>query len=664
MAIEDTFALDKEDVVVDERYADSSSTSLQSSHTIPLTNLHSSPSSMSSLKSLPLPLRFLYAANGATMQLPSIALMSIANDRAAIPPAYLPAYGAISFLPWSLKPVYAFLSALFVDESSACYEDIGGGDGIIFHNHRRRHVLLSALFISSGLSYIGTAFVPNGGVALCIIWGFTRGITGSWAEFLLDLTLLDTARNRQTVNLDNGESASSSPSEDGNNRDSPLIIPPYEELVSIFQSQAATFRSVGSLVASGVTFVMFLWRHYRKVETELSDAVVTALLFGTALMPIVGSFLTIKYKVGTFSNPSYHPAANNDLLITMHNENSTLYERSEAEESSSTLTCEISQVVSYNGIAVDEGIAEEECEEEKMYQNKKRQKQGDIASLLLFQTLLIMLAMQNPIVSATKKVVWMSLVISIGSGLAISLLYSWYCHHQCTKKSRPKTTAVVPPRKLALYLILRHAIPSAGVLMYSFIYTIFQKEPLLLQINSILQSAVTALATCSYERFCAKKFNSGWGIIGLITVLTIITALVSLLDIILVHIADYNIISGENIGSTHLYWIVFLVGIFTAYFGELNFMPSVVLASTNVIDDSVYHQSLVYNEGMQYATFVSCIDFGDQAAGWISVPIISYLGISRENNWANLEWFIVICAVAKFVSVVFLCLIRPTRQTG
>ena len=61
---------------------------------------------------LPKPLLFLYALNGATLSLPSLALTAIVNDRAAIPVELLSAYGAVAFLPFSLKPLYGYLSIL------------------------------------------------------------------------------------------------------------------------------------------------------------------------------------------------------------------------------------------------------------------------------------------------------------------------------------------------------------------------------------------------------------------------------------------------------------------------------------------------------------------------------------------------------------------------
>ena len=67
---------------------------------------------------LPTSLRIIYALSASTFQVSSIALLSIVNTRVTIPAEYLPAYGAISFLPYSLRPVFAWLSSLILHKIS------------------------------------------------------------------------------------------------------------------------------------------------------------------------------------------------------------------------------------------------------------------------------------------------------------------------------------------------------------------------------------------------------------------------------------------------------------------------------------------------------------------------------------------------------------------
>jgi hypothetical protein len=55
----------------------------------------------------------------------------------------------------------------------------------------------------------------------------------------------------------------------------------YQAIPSLFQSQAATNRHLGSLVASIGTFALFAWRQFQ-VQEEQGDAVILTLLLGTA----------------------------------------------------------------------------------------------------------------------------------------------------------------------------------------------------------------------------------------------------------------------------------------------------------------------------------------------------------------------------------------------
>jgi len=64
--------------------------------------------------------------------------------------------------------------------------------------------------------------------------------------------------------------------------------------------------------------------------------------------------------------------------------------------------------------------------------------------------------------------------------------------------------------------------------------------------------------------------------------------------------------------------------------------------------------------GMQYASFLSCIDFGAQIGDWISVPIIASLGITRDNHWDHLDKLVILCSIFRMARVLFLWLICPS----
>jgi len=79
-----------------------------SSDTLPATNDISLPTPMR--EGLTQPLSLLFAINGITLALPMTSYMYIVNSQVATPLSLLPTYVALTFLPSSLKPLYAFLS--------------------------------------------------------------------------------------------------------------------------------------------------------------------------------------------------------------------------------------------------------------------------------------------------------------------------------------------------------------------------------------------------------------------------------------------------------------------------------------------------------------------------------------------------------------------------
>jgi len=645
--------------------------------------------------SLPNPLRILFAFNGAIFILPSLALLSIVNDRAAIPPSYLPAYGAMSFLPWSIKPLYAYLSTWILQAR---------------HHHPwrvRRHTLLAALLGASGLSFWGTAFIPEDGVVWCFVWGFLRGIASSWPEFLLGLTLIDTARALSVVGTndaqrEDGESnnlrGNHTDADDG--RQTPAArrascTSQYEQIVSVFQAQAATARNVGSLTSGIFTFILFAWRHYRHLRgnggeddddasdadqhdtSELSNAVVTLLLLMTGCLPFVGSIIAVKYKVGSVTAGERHDDEQQKATRRTR-QNAGHYNEIAATELDGNISPEA--VAPLESADVDEGgpldidfASIERAEYTKMEQRSY------CAILVLFQLLLIIGALQGPLSAATTHVAWLSALIAISCLLVLSVCLAMYYRRQSGSAANEKSTQTnrIPARRLALYLLLRHSLPSSGYVYYSFLYAVFAKSPIYMQSLSILGSAGSTCSSFIYGKHIAEKYNSGWRIVQVIVGTTLLYSFSSLLNIFVYHQAG----GGEDAiiqGGLRFFWILAPIYFASGIVAEINFLPSLMLSTTNIsknqgadTDASVSQStdaadtsphSPFADEGMQYASYISCIDFAENVGSWITVPIVTALNITRENNFANLDRLIFICSSTYLISLAYLCLIRPSRD--
>lgn len=201
--------------------------------------------------SLSLPLQILFALNGATLSLPSTALMYIVNTRAAVPIGYLSLYGALAFLPNSLKPLYAYFSDFFP----------------------RRGNLLTSLLLLSGVSIAATAFVPTGGIAFCFLIAVIREVFSAWPEFLLGVSMLEEAA--QTGGGGH-----------------------FDINAARFQSQAATARNIGSWCATIVGFIFFLYRYFHVTGEQLSDFVVNLILVTTGLLNVFGALFAWHCGVG------------------------------------------------------------------------------------------------------------------------------------------------------------------------------------------------------------------------------------------------------------------------------------------------------------------------------------------------------------------------------
>jgi hypothetical protein len=61
---------------------------------------------------------------------------------------------------------------------------------------------------------------------------------------------------------------------------------------------------------------------------------------------------------------------------------------------------------------------------------------------------------------------------------------------------------------------------------------------------------------------------------------------------------------------------------------------------------------------MQYGTLISCIDFGDQIGSWLTVPLVAALGISRENEWENLDLLVLVTSALSLLPIILIPILR------
>lgn len=541
-------------------------------------------------KSLSKILRALFALNGLSLSMQSLSLMYIVNTQVAIPLSFLPTYGAIAFLPYSLKPIYGYLS-----------------QGIA------RHQLIVVLLIANSFSILCTTLIPPGGIFLAFFLAFLRGITDAWAELCLGLTLIDQARHCGLTS--NGNEG-------------------FDTFASRFQAQAATMRNSGSLLGSFITCLLFLARQIvAPNQTQLSGSVANALLIATGFLQATGAFSSLLYKEEF--QLSLTSTDTSSFQVIGQNED----ELPERDEESSLMDDE-SSVPSYSS---DEENSDSDDRVPSYHSF------SNWVLVALFQIIVVSLALKEPIVEWTSHFAWRLLILSL-SFLIIIMAFALYSHNWWQSSHR-----------VGLFLILRHAVPSDSMVVASFFYSVFQSTPLLLQLLSMISMGMATISSWSYGKLLSR-YSSGREFLLVIAGTTLLAAVASL----------SNLTMLKQPSSEHIFWIALFVKSVTTFSGEWAFLPDVVLATTSL---SVEKKEAAIsstgarrndketrkNIGIEYGTLISCIDFGDQIGSLVTGPIVAMFGISRENEWKNLDHLILLCSIASVASLALLRILQERK---
>jgi phage-related holin len=289
---------------------------------------------------------------------------------------------------------------------------------------------------------------------------------------------------------------------------------------------------------------------------------------------------------------------------------------------------------------------------------------GNSVLLVIFQLAIIVVSMQGPIANITSNTFWILVVAFLVTLLLLFSIRKWPISKCTTGHS------------VGLFLVLRHAIPTCDYLMESFFYSKLKSKPILLQTLSIINMGVTTLSSWSYGKIFTKTNKS---LVFVIFLTTIVSSCAVLGNLVLV--AD----SSKN--DLTFFMLVVTFGSITTFAAEWQFLPDVVLAtaasvgshndddddepltmlvvedpsqdSTECADETP--NSIMDSTGMRYGTLISCIDFGDQIGSWVTVPIVTALGISRDNDWANLYIFIILSAALGLSSLLLLKILKQER---
>ncbi|OEU21703.1 hypothetical protein FRACYDRAFT_178101 [Fragilariopsis cylindrus CCMP1102] len=615
-------------------------------------------------------LQFLFGLNGLTLSLLTLPLMYIVNTRVEVPLPYLPAYGAIAFLPYSLKPIYAYLCNKFTSTSMTTTQSRQR------HDQQQQHqpVLLTC---NSAFTVL-FACIPKGGVLWIFVISFIRGVTDSWAEFCLGLTLIDHAQNPTSAQ--------------SNNNNNPQT---YDAIVSKLQAQAATARNIGAFLASFITCVLFLERYLmnNNNKQQLSGGVANALIIVTAIIQVLGAIMVYLYyqnKNGIKNNNINYeeiPTSSTGIIILPQNsstiipatELNALYDEENgshpsyssledlaatADETDSLSTTSSSNNGSNNSVAISGCRNNRSGSSSESNHTTTTNTAGVISNwimVVLLQLILVTIAVKGPIIEWTSHFIWNVLVTTLIFAITITAV-ALYCNNSWQMSHR-----------VGLFLILRNAIPSDSMILSSFFYSLFQSQPLLLQLLSFFGAGVISLSSWSYTKLWSR-YSSGRPLLFLMGGTVVLASIASLLNIAVFrqyqHNGNDDSKSSTSSVNTNVIMIAILSKFVTTFFSEWAFLPEVILATTSV-KHATTTTTIIHNEpnaiisnssnnghtivddnktiAMEYGTLISCIDFGDQLGSLTVAPLVAFLNISRENGFLNLDHLILICALTNMV---------------
>jgi hypothetical protein len=469
-----------------------------------------------------------------------------------------------------------------------------------------RHILFITMLFGNSLSTFFLTLIPPGGIYPLFLTGFLIGITDAWAELTLGLTLIDHARHGSRNHQD------------------------YSTLASRFQAQAATSRNSGAFLGSFFTCLVFLGRRLLAPdEIQLSGDVADALFITTGLLQIIGALASFLYKDYflhdnniSISYNSFQPLNQEDDVLAEMDEESALVD----DESS---------FPSYSSDEENNDDLLDVLEEQRIPSYSNWILIGSI------QFIIIAFALKDLIVDWTSQMAWNVIIFSLFFSIAIIVIamhsYNWWQNSH----------------RVGLFLILKHTIPSDTMVVASFFYSVFQSNPLQLQILSVISMGITTLSSWSYSKLWSK-FSTDRAFLKIIAGTTILAAVASLSNTIMVKQSTKQFAFG----------VAVLVKSLTTFCGEWAFLPDVIIATTslsvqkgeNVPTSSTTNAVAADKEttkkiSIEYGALISCIDFGDQLGSWLTGPIVAMFGLSRENGWNNLDHFVLLCSGASIASL-------------
>jgi hypothetical protein len=272
--------------------------------------------------------------------------------------------------------------------------------------------------------------------------------------------------------------------------------------------------------------------------------------------------------------------------------------------------------------------------------------------MCLFQFILVWISVKD-LVGVTMF--WVTL-----SSLLAALLSSGILIAAVVRRSNQETWHIILKHSApAMFLFLYNAAPSAGYELYTYQFYLFYAEaPCKMTYLSLISSSASVLAYGLYALALNQR--------GIRLAIVLTAALGVLVGLLWLPLASLDLVPGSEdpvagacvdlsfvphaLAPTCLspFTYAAVVQFISGISGVLVLTPSTVLAT-----ESTPHE----HRTTAYAIYLSLIDSGESASGWITSTIVTRLKLSYDN-WGRLSdliWIGACSQLAMLVLVPFLC---------
>uniref|UniRef100_A0A7S2S1G1 Uncharacterized protein n=1 Tax=Rhizochromulina marina TaxID=1034831 RepID=A0A7S2S1G1_9STRA len=220
-------------------------------------------------------------------------------------------------------------------------------------------------------------------------------------------------------------------------------------------------------------------------------------------------------------------------------------------------------------------------------------------------------------------------------------------------KSQGSSTAMLNLAIPGAFLFLYNATPSASDQLYSFKYFLFWQHPCRLTQLNLISATAGVAGYLLYGWLC-----NGRRIRRVFVATIFVGVLASLLWLPLFKIDDADdpttacVRVGAGSGCIEGFAFACVVETITGLTSMLTVAPSTVLATES---------SPAQQKTLAYAVYLSLIDSGGSASGWITSPIVDRLSIDY-GDWDNMPKLIYIAALSQFACIALLPFLRDWQR--